>query len=230
MKTILVTGANGDIAAAWISRLERQHHRIIGMDLKPSRYPYLQTFLCDLSDENEIINCLRQGEGGWLEEVDAIVHLAGLYPNLPLESYDSQLWDRVHAVNVKSLYLIVQYMVARPCVKLQNIVITSSTAAKTGSRDPAYASSKAALIGLAKSLSVSLADRHIRVNTILPGIIETAMSHVQSEERKQFHKERTLAKYIGQPEEVANVISFLLDEQSSYIWGAAIDINGGMTL
>ncbi|WP_052702705.1 SDR family oxidoreductase [Paenibacillus beijingensis] len=233
MKTILVTGSSGDIASSLIDGLDGRIYKIIGLDIKPSKsqlHQFYQWYKCDLSSSDSITECLRHGIGARLEEIDTIVHLAGIYPNTPIEDYDCDLWDKVHDVNVKSLYLIVKYIVSRKTTQLKNIVIVSSTAAKTGSKDPAYSSSKAALIGLAKSLSVSLADRNIRVNTVLPGIIDTSMSQVQSKERKQFHKEKTLAKYIGKPHEVADVITFLLDDRSSYIWGASIDVNGGMTL
>ncbi|MBN2982513.1 SDR family NAD(P)-dependent oxidoreductase [Cohnella algarum] len=230
MKTILITGASGDIAAALISSLNPRENRIIGLDRQPSAAARdIELHLCDLSDPAQLGDCLKRAREEWLADVEAVVHLAGVYPNLPLGSYPPELWEKVHAVNVDSLFRIVQAILACETTSLRNIVITSSTAAKSGSRDPAYASSKAALLGLAKSFSVSLAERRIRVNTVLPGIIETSMSDVQSPERKQFHIQRTLAKTIGTPEEVANVIDFLLSDKSSYLWGTTIEVNGGMT-
>ncbi|MEX3616926.1 SDR family NAD(P)-dependent oxidoreductase [Paenibacillus glucanolyticus] len=229
MTKVLITGAAGGIANALIRKLLEREYSVMGLDVSTHMtFPNVELYSCDLSDEKQISDLFNtQSES--FSEVDAIVHLAGIYPNKLLDSYSVELWDKVHAVNVRSLFLVIKRMIELKDSKLKNVVITSSTAAKVGSRDPAYCSSKSALLGLAKSLSTTLAPK-IRVNTILPGIVDTTMSQSQSLERRQFHINKTLAKYIGDPSEIADVILFLLSEESNYIWGAMIDVNGGMTI
>lgn len=227
MDNILITGSSGDIARALIGQLKTQGMRIVGIDIKNENASEDVHIACDLGDEQQ----LRQAMATYrdeLKEITGIVHLAGIYPSLGLEQYSSALWHQVMAVNVTSLFLIVQSLLQHNNDALRTIVCTSSAAAKVGSRDPAYAASKAALLGLAKSLSLSLAPKGIRVNSVLPGIIDTSMSQVQTAERREEHRRRTLSDTIGKPEEVADVIAFLLGNRSSYLWGASIDVNGGM--
>lgn len=225
---ILITGSGGGIASELIRQLKERDVQVVGIDLKTSCTAVDIPIHCDLSNEQQIRKAFDLYKDD-LKNITGIVHLAGIYPNLSLSQYDLSLWQKVHAVNVTSLFIIVQLLLEQGCDRLRNIICTSSTAAKVGSRDPAYASSKAALLGLSKSLSLSLAPKGIRVNSILPGIIDTDMSKVQTSERRDYHRKKTLSNTIGRPEEVANVIAFLLGDSSSYIWGASIDINGGMT-
>jgi len=229
---ILVTGGNGGIASELLPILTEKGYEVIVLDKFESFIPQKNVHLipCDLSKEEEIINVIKEGSETWLPKLEGIVHLAGIYPNKPFNEYSSELWDYVFAVNVRSLFILIHNLLNKNAKSLKSIVITSSTASKIGSRDPAYASSKAALNGLAKNLSIILSNSNIRVNTILPGIINTVMSQNQSIARRNEHAENTLAKYIGKPEEVAKVIAFLLSNDASYIWGASIDVNGGMTI
>ncbi|OEH94286.1 SDR family NAD(P)-dependent oxidoreductase [Bacillus solimangrovi] len=227
---VLITGVSGDISKALIPLLLEQDYEIIGIDIKPPSIKEIQFYECDLSNVEAVEKFLLDTASLWIDEVVGIVHLAGIYPNQKMSNYSVDMWEKVQTVNVKSIFFLINNILKIGTESLESIVMVSSTAAKAGSKDPAYAASKAALNGLAKSLSLTLADQRIRVNTILPGIIDTSMSQRQSAERKEYHVSNTLAKKIGTPEEVANVILFLISNKSSYIWGASIDINGGMTL
>jgi NAD(P)-dependent dehydrogenase (short-subunit alcohol dehydrogenase family) len=228
---VLVTGAGGDIGAALLSNLLQSGYAIVALDIKPPAltHPDIQYIRCDLARDNEIRQIIETGKEQWLPQLEGIVHLAGIYPNLSFFEYSIELWDQVFHVNVRSLYSLISHVMHKGAPRLRSIVVTSSAASKVGSRDPAYAASKAALNGLANNLSMVLSDQKIRVNTVLPGIIDTSMSKRQSEDRRAYHASRTLAKTIGKPEEVASVISFLISEASSYMWGASVDVNGGMS-
>lgn len=232
-KVILVTGASGDISQELLPILIQKGFYIVGLDKKKSLYenPYFEFFSCDLSSEQQVMNIIANGSETWLKNLVGIVHLAGVYPNKNLMQYTTELWDYVFSVNTKSIFTIMQSIMQSNVHQLTSIVLTSSTATKVGSNDPAYLASKSALNGLAKNLSLTLSPYNIRVNTVLPGIIETSMSsESQSAQRRNYHIQNTLKKKIGTPKEVAVVIAFLLSEETSYIWGASIDINGGMTL
>lgn len=228
MRTVLVTGSGGDIASELIRKLKHKKYEVIGLDIKAGHINPDIFISCDLASEEQISSSFSKYENKLLGVTD-IVHLAGVYPNKRLDDYSMDLWNKVQAVNVASLFIIVKLLMAKESTLLKNIVCTSSSAAKVGSLDPAYASSKAALLGLCKSLSLALKEKSIRVNAVLPGIIDTAMSSAQTFERREYHRKKTLSQKIGTSEEVANVIEFLLSEESSYIWGSAIEVNGGMT-
>lgn len=229
-KKVLITGISGGIGAALASILIKRNYEVIGIDIKKPSNPDIIFYKCDLSNICEIEAFTNNEVPLWINELESIIHLAGVYPNKNLIDYSSELWDTVHTVNVKSIFILVKNIIKLNAPWLESIVLVSSTASISGSNDPAYTSSKSALNGLSKNLSLSLAKYNIRVNTVLPGIIDTPMSEVQSNERKDFHVSNTLAKYIGKPEEVANVIDFLVSKKASYLWGSSISVNGGMTL
>lgn len=228
---VLITGSSGDISLSLISLLLEKDIEVIGIDkVEPVHIPKGVIFYKgDLNDMSEVEDLSREIGLNYSASITGVVHLAGIYPSVPYTHYTSEMWDQVHNVNVKAIFMMIKNLMLFELEKLQSIVLVSSAAAKVGSRDPAYASSKAALNGLAKSLSLTLKNREVRVNTILPGIIDTLMSQIQSQERRQHHVSKTLAQTIGRPEEVASVIQFLLSENASYVWGGSIDVNGGMT-
>lgn len=231
-KYILVTGAYGGIGRALIPKLLVNNYHVIGLDQHCNEsLDDVTPIVCDLSKGSDIQRIIDEGKGHWLEKLSGIVHLAGVYPNNSYKEYSLELWNYVMDVNVRSLFWLIHVLYSQKDIdlNLKDIVVVSSTAAKVGSKDPAYAASKAALLGLSKNLSICLKDKKVRVNTILPGLIETQMSESQSYERKNYHIGNTLAGQIGKPEEVAAVIDFLLGDGSSYMWGTEIMVNGGMT-
>jgi len=229
-KYILVTGAGGDIAQALIEKLVILDYKIIGLDIKECVDKSIFHYYLDLSNTTAITDFVQTTALEWIDKLESIVHLAGVYPNKKSYEYDDSLWDFVFSVNVKSIFFLINAILKFETPNFKAVVLVSSMASKIGSNDPAYAASKAALNGLGNSLSKTLAERNIRVNTVLPGIIDTNMSKVQSEERKIYHVSKTLSKKIGKPYEVANLITFLLSEESSYIWGGKFEVNGGMSL
>lgn len=227
MRKVLITGVNGGIAQSLIDQLLALEYEIIGIDLTECETTGITFYKVDLTDMNAIKEFVQTTLKG--TKLDSIIHLAGIYPNIKYKEYSDVLWDKVFSVNVKSIfYLFNQLMKVGIPVSLESVVLVSSMASKTGSSDPAYAASKAALNGLGDTLSKVLSKYKVRVNTVLPGIIETNMSSVQSIDRKSYHISRTLSKKIGQPEEVASMINFLISPKASYIWGGTFEVSGGM--
>lgn len=227
----LVTGAAGGIGRALTPMLVAQGLGVIGVDVAPrADCSGVEWHCADLANPAAVRSMVARIHPGTRHRLTAVAHLAGVYPVQPLEAYTVDLWDRVMAVNVRSAFLLVQALLAAGVPNLRSIVLTSSAAAKVGSRDPAYAASKAALVGLGRSLSLALAGRGVRVNMVLPGLIATRMSQAQTDERRAQHVARTLAGRPGEAVEAANLIAFLLSDAASYLWGASIDVNGGMAL
>jgi NAD(P)-dependent dehydrogenase (short-subunit alcohol dehydrogenase family) len=224
----LVTGAGGGIGRALLPFMHTAGYLTLAVDRCPPVALGCLPMRCDLADPVAIDRCVTDLEPGLRERITAVVHLAGVYPTEAFTGYTTALWDQVFAVNVRSVFLLLQGLVRAGVPALSTVVLTSSAAAKVGSRDPAYAASKAALVGLGHHLSLELADRGVRVNTLLPGLVDTPMSRRQSAERRAFHVSRTLARRPGRPEEIAQTIMFLIGNGSSYLWGASIDANGGM--
>jgi len=224
----LVTGAGGGLGQALLPLLHDAGYTTLGVDISPPAAAGCLPVACDLADPLAIEACAAGLHSGVLQRLTTVVHLAGVYPTMPAAGYSVELWDRVFAVNVRSAFLLVQVLLRAGVPALQSVVLTSSAAAKVGSRDPAYAASKAALLGLGRHLSLDLAGRGVRVNMLLPGLIDTPMSQRQTAERRAYHAGRTLAGRAGTASEMVHTIMFLISDASSYLWGASIDANGGM--
>lgn len=227
MKSILVTGSSGDIGKQLCKELLKDIGiNVIGIDkeesaLNDERYHHIQLDLNNL-EEIDRLN-LRS------YNIYAFIHVAGLYYSRPLEEYNLESINTVINVNVLSLIMIARKLLTDSKQSiLKNIIIVSSTAGKIGSRDPIYSLSKAALDGAMKSINKSFEG--CRTNIVSPGLIDTQMSRRnQSEERRRYHIQNTLAKRCGMVEDVTNLIVFLLSDKSSYIWNQNIYINGGIT-
>jgi 3-oxoacyl-[acyl-carrier protein] reductase len=146
---------------------------------------------------------------------------------VPFEDYSVELWDRVHAVNVRAAFQLAQAL-APHMLPGGRMVFVASGAGHVGSRDVAYSASKAGLLGLVRSLAVALGPREILVNAVSPGVVETPMSQAMPAERREEHIRRTAVGRIGSPAEVAEAVGFLLDPANRYVTGASIDVNGGL--
>ena len=141
-------------------------------------------------------------------------------------------WDTVIAVNLKSAFNFIHACTPIMMRQLKGSIINmASVAGVHGNAGQAnYAASKAGLIALAKSIAQEMGSRGIRANAIAPGFIETAMTAQLSDEvRKEWMKVIPLRRG-GQPEDIANVATFLASDMSSYISGQVIQVDGGMNM
>ena len=228
MKRVLLTGASGDIGSAIIRRLSQLEYSVIGLDIvEPQKKGDVECFFkVDLRRSDEIEGVCREICQSY-PHIWGIVCCAGVYPIKSLHDYTLELWDEVHAVNLRSAFQISQLLYSN-IVKGGRIVIIASGAAHIGSRDVGYSTSKAGALGLVRSLAKSLAPHGILVNAVNPGVIGTQMSARMSTESVRQYIESIPLKRIGVPDEVSICVSFLLDEQNSYMTGASLDVNGGL--
>ncbi|MGQ9672109.1 MAG: 3-oxoacyl-[acyl-carrier-protein] reductase [Candidatus Aminicenantales bacterium] len=162
--------------------------------------------------------------------IDYLVNNAGITRDNLLMRMREEEWDAVLAVNLKGVFnfsrAAVRSMISRRFGRIVNI---SSVVGAMGNAGQAnYAASKAGVIGLSKSLAREVAGRGITVNCVAPGYIATAMTEALSEEIKKAFLEMIPMKRMGTPEDVAQVVKFLLSDQAAYITGQVIHVNGGM--
>src|SRR6185437_4294389 len=163
-------------------------------------------------------------------KVEILVNNAGITRDDLAMKMKREDWDDVLATNLTGAFLLTQ-AVMRPMMKNRwgRIVNITSVVGRTGQTGQVnYAASKAGMIGMTKSLARELASRGITVNAVAPGYIETAMTHVLSEELvKQMLASIPLGR-AGSDQDIANAVAFLASEGASYITGHVLDVNGGM--
>jgi 3-oxoacyl-[acyl-carrier protein] reductase len=162
-------------------------------------------------------------------KIDAlVVNAGGLPQRRNLEESDLEYWRQIIDLNLTSAYIATKLLV--PLMERGAVVYVSSVAAYTGGGRGAfaYAAAKAGLLGLAKALAKELGPRGIRVNAVLPGLIDTPFHQkAQTGDIEGWARNMVYLRRVGRPEEVAEVIAFLVGEDASYINGAFIDVNGG---
>ena len=228
MKVLLI-GCSGGIGTAIARRLNKSKYDVVGVDIEqPQKNLVSRFYKADLGSEGQILSLckkLNKNEGSlW-----AIIYCAGIYPIVDWNKYDIKLWDKVNGINVKAAFIMLTKL-ERLIEDGGRIVTIVSGTAHAGSRDLGYSASKAALLGLTKSLAMNFAKRKISVNAVCPGVIDTPMSQRMPAERKAKHEKNILLGRIGDPDEVAISVEYLLDKDNAYMTGATIDVNGGLYL
>ena len=166
------------------------------------------------------------------KKIDILVNNAGITRDGLLIRMKDEDWDSVISVNLKGAFnctrAAAKVMMKQRCGNIVNMASIIGLMGNPGQAN--YAASKAGLIGLTKSAAKELAPRGIKVNAIAPGFIRTKMTDVLSEDVKEKMLSVIPLKKFGQPEDVANLVLFLSCEDSSYITGQVIQIDGGMLM
>ena len=165
-------------------------------------------------------------------KIDILVNNAGITKDNLLMRMSEEEFDKVIEVNLKGTYLMTKAVTKYMMKKRQGSIINlSSVVGVTGNAGQCnYAASKAGIIGFTKSVAKELASRNIRANAIAPGFIETDMTDVLSDEIKETIQNQIPLKRMGNAKEVAELAYFLGSEQSSYITGQVIHVDGGMVM
>ena len=185
--------------------------------------------IVDVSDHASVVDAVRQ-TAAQQAAIDILVNSAGITgPNVKLWDYPPEQWLQVMQVNLNGLFYCCREVV--PLMRERNygrIVNMASVAGKEGNPNAsAYSASKAAVIGLTKSLGKELADTGICVNCVTPAAVKTAMFDQMSPEHIQFMLSKIPMGRFGEPEEVAALVAWLCTEECSFSTGAVFDLSGG---
>lgn len=241
MKTALITGGSRGIGSAICKALSANHKVVIGYSNSKEEAKKLEESInsnggnamsvkIDVSDKNSINTAFEEIEESY-GIVEVLVNNAGITRDNILPRMKDSEWDDVIQTNLTGSYLTTQRAIKNMMKnKWGRIIFISSVVGISGNQGQSnYAASKAGLIGFAKSVSKEMGARNITSNVIAPGYIETDMTSFLSEENKENIIEQLSIKRIGKPEDISNVVSFLCSEESEYITGQVIPVDGGLT-
>jgi len=241
-KTALITGSARGIGFAIANHLGRQGANMVISDILEDQANSAAELLKsqgvkaisvagDISKPEDIkllFNAANDAFGG----VDILVNNAGITRDNLLIRLDEQSWDSVMAVNLKGAFLCIK-AAARGMMKKRygRIVNMASIVGIIGNAGQAnYSASKAGLIALTKSAAKELAGRGITVNAIAPGFIKTDMTDKLPDEVKEAFLNNIPLKRAGTPNDIAELVTFLISDNASYITGQVINIDGGMVM
>ena len=238
MKRALVTGGSGGIGAAICRRLAADGLHVIvhanrGLDKAQALVAEIaaaggsaEAVAFDVTDRSATAAALEAiTEAG---TVQILVNNAGIHDDAVFPGMSGEQWDRVLDVSLNGFYNVTQPL-TMPMIRKRwgRIITVSSVAGITGNRGQVnYSAAKGALHAASKSLALELASRGITVNAIAPGIIATDM--IEGSFDADTIKKLVPMQRAGKPEEVASLVAFLASEQSAYISGQVISINGAM--
>ena len=165
-------------------------------------------------------------------KIDVLVNNAGITKDALLMRMKKEDFEDVINVNLVGTFNVtknvIPYMIKQRSGRIINISSVVGVSGNAGQTN--YSASKAGIIGFTKSLAKEVASRNILVNAVAPGFIETQMTDVLKQEVKEEIAKNIPLRRMGTPEDVANVVKFLAGEQSSYITGQVINVDGGMLM
>lgn len=239
----VVTGAGRGIGHAIAVRLAKEGARVASVsrteanaqktadEINALRAEAAKAYAVDVADQDAVQKAAAQ----ILEDfgrVDILVNNAGVTRDGLSMRLSLDDWDTVLDTNLKGAFTFTQALM-RPMIKQRSgrIINISSIAGLTGNAGQAnYSASKAGLIGLTKTLARELASRGITVNAVAPGLIETDMTTVLSEEIRQAILQKVPLGKLGEPEDIAGAVAYLASPEAKYITGQVLTVDGGMVM
>ena len=236
-KNIIVTGASGGIGNSIVKNLHESGANILASGTKiekleelKSKFSNLKFIKFDISKIDQIENFIENAAKELGGNLDCIVNNAGItQDNLAIRMTLDE-WKKVIDINLTSTFLLSKFAIKKMLKnKSGKIINITSVVGHTGNLGQAnYTASKAGIVAMSKSLAIEYAKKNINVNCISPGFIKTAMTDKIDEKFKEVIISKIPSARLGEPEDIANAVIFLASNQSNYINGETIHVNGGM--
>tara|TARA_Y100001970_G_C13854062_1_gene660782 strand:- start:5 stop:730 length:726 start_codon:yes stop_codon:yes gene_type:complete len=238
-KKILLTGASGGIGKSLCEKLISSDHTMILISSNDEKIEYLKKnygnkhfyYKIDLSDMQtlpEKLKLLNEKHN----DIEVLINNAGITQDNLLMRMSWEQWKKVIDTNLNSNFLIIKSFLPNMIKnKKGKIIGISSVVASTGNPGQAnYTASKAGMIGMYKSIALEVAKRNINVNIVSPGFIKSPMTDKLNEEQQNNIMKIIPNKKFGYPEDIANIVNFLISEEANYITGQTFHVNGGMLM
>ncbi len=239
-KIALVTGAGRGIGKAIAIELGKQGATVIGVDINQDAAQQVDAYVkefglkgqglvMNVTDQNSINTALDIIRSNYSPPA-ILINNAGITRDNLMLRMKAEEWNAVIETNLNSVFKVSQSCL-RDMIKARwgRIISIASIVAFVGNAGQAnYSAAKGGLIAFSKSLAQEIASRGITVNTVAPGFINTKMTQALSEEQRNALLNLIPMRKIGQPEDVANAVTFLASQRAAYITGATLHVNGGM--
>ena len=236
-KKIIVTGASGGIGSSIVEKLSENGAEILAsgtriekLEILKSKFKNIKILKFDISQNDKIEEFIENSSKELGGNLDCIINNAGItQDNLAIRMTLNE-WKKVIDINLTSTFLLCKYaikkMLKNKSGKIINITSIVGHSGNIGQSN--YTASKAGIIAMSKSLALEYAKKNINVNCISPGFIKTAMTDKIDEKFKEVILSKIPSARLGQPEDIANAVLFLASNQSDYINGETLHVNGGM--
>ena len=236
-KNIIVTGASGGIGNSIVKRLNDCSVNILATGTKiekleklKSEFKNVKILKFDISQSNKIEEFIENATKELGGSLDCIVNNAGITQDNLAIRMSLEEWKKVIDINLTSTFLMTKFAIKKMLKnKSGKIINITSVVGHTGNLGQAnYTASKAGIIAMSKTFATEYAKKNININCISPGFIKTAMTDKIDEKFKEVIVSKIPSARLGEPEDIANAVLFLASDQSDYINGETIHVNGGM--
>ena len=238
-KVALITGASGGLGDKIARTLHAQGATLALTDMRAERMEQLKAelgervecFVANLSKAEEIANLIKEVEGKF-GQIDILINNAGLTrDNLFMRMSDEE-WQLVLDVNLtagfKLAKAVIRGMLKRRYGRIVGIASVVGVMGNAGQAN--YSASKAGMIAMNKCLAQEVGSRGITVNSVAPGFIRTPMTDVLPEDVKEALLKKIPEAKLGEAQDIANAVAFLVSDEAQYITGQTLHVNGGMAM
>jgi len=235
-KNIIVTGASGGIGNSIVEKLNECGANILASGTRlekleelRNKFNKIKILKFDISQSDKIEGFIDNAANE-LGGLDCIVNNAGITQDNLAIRMSIEEWRKVIDINLTSTFLMSKFAIKKMLKnKKGKIINITSVVGHTGNLGQAnYTASKAGLVAMSKSLAIEYAKKNINVNCISPGFIKTAMTDKIDEKFKEVIVSKIPSARLGEPEDIANAVLFLASDNSNYINGETLHVNGGM--
>ena len=236
-KNIIVTGASGGIGNSIVKKLNKAGANILASGTRIEKleelkknFENIKILKFDISQSDKIAEFIENATNELGGSLDGLVNNAGITQDNLAIRMSLEEWQKVININLTSTFLMSKFAIKKMLKnKSGKIVNITSVVGHTGNLGQAnYTASKAAIVAMSKSLAIEYAKKNININCISPGFIKTAMTDNIDEKFKEVIVSKIPSARLGEPDDIANAVLFLSSDQSDYINGETIHVNGGM--
>ncbi len=236
-KNIIVTGASGGIGSSIVERLNNCGSNVLAsgtniqkLENLKLKFKNIKFLKFDISQSDKIEEFIEKATFELGGNLDCIINNAGITQDNLAIRMNLEEWKKVLDINLTSTFLMCKFAIKKMLKnKSGKIINITSVVGHTGNLGQAnYTASKAGIVAMSKSLAIEYAKKKININCISPGFIKTAMTDKIDDKFKEIIVSKVPSGRLGEPGDIANAVVFLASEQSDYINGETLHVNGGM--